>query len=67
MTRRGTVIRFGGGDQIEVAARLGKTRRLFQAAMSKRRLLEVKDVGGGTIVVNPGQMVMLTKTAKGEG
>ena len=54
-----TSIGFGGGDVIQGAWSLNKTRRVFQRAMRRRRLVRVTSVEGVVFVINPNQWKVL--------
>jgi hypothetical protein len=57
--RSGTSIGFGGGEVVQVAWSLQKTRRIFQRAIRRRRLVRVTSVEGVVFIVNPSQFKVL--------
>ena len=54
-----TSIGFGGGEVIEVGLPLDQVRELLQEALAERALLEVQDIDGETVIINPEQVKVL--------
>lgn len=60
------MIRFGGGEVIEVNLSLTEVRELLQKALSKRALLELEAPNGETVVINPQQVNFLQNSGDPE-
>lgn len=54
-----TILRFSGGETIEVGLSLEEVRELLQEALGKGVLLELAAPDGDTIVINPQQVQFL--------
>lgn len=54
-----TSIGFGGGEVIEVGLPLNEVRELLQAALAQRTLVELRDLNGETVIINPEQVKVL--------
>jgi hypothetical protein len=54
-----TILRFSGGETIEVGLGLEQVRELLQDALAKGVLLELASPAGDTIVINPQQVQFL--------
>lgn len=57
--RRVTVVRFSGGETIEVDLSLDEVRKLLQKALAKNVLLELEAPDGDMLVINPQQVQYL--------
>ena len=54
-----TILRFSGGETIEVGLEIGQVRELLQKALAQNALLELEDPTGETLVINPQQVQFL--------
>ena len=54
-----TMLRFSGGEAIEVALTLEEVRKLIQEAIAEGVLLELQAPDGRTLVINPHQVQIL--------
>lgn len=58
-----TLLRFSGGEAVEVGLSLPEVQKLIQQAISKRLLIELQAPDGRVIVVNPQQVQYLQNSA----
>lgn len=61
-----TSIGFGGGEVIEVRLSLNEVRELLQQALSDHVLLELEDLDGESVIINPGQVKVLQNSGAPE-
>lgn len=61
-----TSIGFGGGEVIEVRLSLAEVRELLQVALRDRTLLELEDLDGAPVIINPGQVKVLQNSGAPE-
>lgn len=61
-----TSIGFGGGEVIEVNLSLSEVRELLQQALRDQILLELEDLDGQPVVINPGQVKVLQNSGEPE-
>ena len=61
-----TSIGFGGGEVIEVDLALDDVRKLLQAALETRHLLELRAANGEVVVINPEQVKVLQNSGPPE-
>lgn len=54
-----TMLRFSGGEVIDVALSLAEVRELLQKALAQHVLLELESPDGETVVINPQQVQYL--------
>jgi len=59
-------IGFGGGEVIVVGLPLSEVRELLQTALRDRTLLELEDLDGGPVIINPGQVKVLQNSGAPE-
>jgi hypothetical protein len=58
-----TLLRFSGGEAVEVSLSLAEVQDLIQKAMAERVLLELHSPDGRVLVVNPHQVQYLQNAA----
>jgi hypothetical protein len=61
-----TSIGFGAGEVIEVGLPLQEVRTLLQEALANRTLIELQDVSGETVIINPEQVKVLQNSGPPE-
>jgi hypothetical protein len=59
-------IGFGGGEVIEVGLTLDEVRNLLQEALASRTLIELDDLRGEPVVINPEQVKVLQNSGDPE-
>lgn len=61
-----TSIGFGGGEVIEVSLTLDDVRELLQSALTKGSLVELEDLSGDRVIINPQQVKVLQNSGAPE-
>jgi hypothetical protein len=61
----GTSIGFGSGEVIEVGLDLEETRELLEGALYERMFVELEDLGGESVIINPLQVKVLQRSSNG--
>jgi hypothetical protein len=58
-----TLLRFSGGEAVEIGLPMGQVQELIQKATAEGRLLELHAPDGRVLVVNPHQIQYLQEAA----
>jgi hypothetical protein len=61
-----TSIGFGGGEVIEVSLPLAQVRGLLQQALGEQAMVELEDLNGEKVVINPQQVKVLQNSGDPE-